>query len=353
MNLMWERRRTQATILTVLVAGVTLWWTYRHRQASKGVEVKAKVSDGGTDNSTGDVPENAPHGCPGVESAEAGHGDACQGCPNRAICASGQANEPNPDVKVIAEKLADIKNIILVLSGKGGVGKSTVSSQVAWELESRGLAVGILDIDICGPSIPRMTGTIGEEVRPYSGGWIPVVKSENLLVISVGYLLPEDDGAVIWRGPKKNGLIKQFLSDVYWGSLDYLIVDTPPGTSDEHLSIVTYLKDAGITGSIIVTTPQEISLQDVRKEINFCKQTQVPILGVVNNMANSFFSEIDPEGTSRMCEKMQVPYAGSIDLDKQLLRATEEGRKVESDSNASRQIKEVIDSCLSHIRPRS
>lgn len=118
-----------------------------------------------------------------------------------------------------------------------------------------------------------MLGLLGEQVHQSASGWSPVYVSDNLGVMSIGFMLPSNDDAVIWRGPRKNGLIKQFLSDVDWGELDYLIIDTPPGTSDEHISIVTYLKQAVVDGAIVITTPQEISMDDVRKEINFCKKT--------------------------------------------------------------------------------
>jgi Mrp family chromosome partitioning ATPase len=147
--------------------------------------------------------------------------------------------------------------VILVLSGKGGVGKSTVSTQLALTLahQDENCNVGLLDIDICGPSVPRMLGLETQEVHQSNQGWSPVYYEDNLAVMSIGFLLPSKDDAVIWRGPRKNGLIKQFLTDVLWEDLDYLIIDTPPGTSDEHISIIQYLKKTRIAGSIIVTTP--------------------------------------------------------------------------------------------------
>ena len=167
--------------------------------------------------------------------------------------------------------MAEVKNIVLVLSGKGGVGKSTISTQLAHTLaQNSELNIGLLDIDICGPSVPKMMGLKGQQVHQSNSGWSPVFVSENLGVMSIGFLISSDNDAVIWRGPRKNGLIKQFLTDVIWEELDYLIVDTPPGTSDEHISIVSYLKKANVAGAVIVTTPEETSLSDVRKEISFC-----------------------------------------------------------------------------------
>ncbi len=165
------------------------------------------------------------------------------------------------------------------------MGKSTFSAQLSYALSAMEKQVGLLDIDICGPSVPKLMGLEGQQVHQSGAGWSPVYVEENLAVMSIGFLLDNPDDAVIWRGPKKNGLIKQFLRDVEWGALDFLVVDTPPGTSDEHLSITQYLKATHPDGAVVVTTPQELSLADVRKEINFCRKVGLPILGVVENMS--------------------------------------------------------------------
>ncbi|KAK9132448.1 hypothetical protein Scep_011976 [Stephania cephalantha] len=185
----------------------------------------------------------------------------------------------------IQERVATVKHKILVLSGKGGVGKSTFSAQLSFALSSMDYQVGLLDIDICGPSIPKMLGLEGQTIHQSNLGWSPVYVDDNLGVMSIGFMLPHPDEAVIWRGPRKNGIIKQFLKDVNWGELDYLVVDAPPGTSDEHISIVQFLKASGIDGAIIVSTPQEVSLTDVRKEVSFCKKVGLQVLGVVENMS--------------------------------------------------------------------
>uniref|UniRef100_A0A8C9G9H2 NUBP iron-sulfur cluster assembly factor 1, cytosolic n=1 Tax=Pavo cristatus TaxID=9049 RepID=A0A8C9G9H2_PAVCR len=195
--------------------------------------------------------------------------------------------------------------------------------------------VALLDIDICGPSIPKMMGLEGEQVHQSGSGWSPVFVEENLGVMSVGFLLSSPDDAVIWRGPKKNGLIKQFLRDVDWGEVDYLIVDTPPGTSDEHLSIVQYLSASHIDGAVIVTTPQEVSLQDVRKEINFCHKVKLPIIGVVENMSGFICpnckkeSQIFPPttgGAEKMCQNLNVSLLGKVPLDPQIGRSCDKGQ---------------------------
>ena len=182
--------------------------------------------------------------CVGPGAASAGKAESCAGCPNQSACAAGAGRAPeDPTPGLVRESLRDVKRVVLVLSGKGGVGKSTVSCQLALALAARGASVGLLDVDICGPSVPRMLGLGGRGVHKSSTGWAPVVVDAGgdgkgeLGVMSVGFLLPESDAAVIWRGPRKNGLIKQFLTETDWGALDYLVVDTPPGTSDEHISI--------------------------------------------------------------------------------------------------------------------
>eukprot|EP00397_Hematodinium_sp_SG-2012_P035047 GEMP01037652.1.p1 GENE.GEMP01037652.1~~GEMP01037652.1.p1 ORF type:complete len:421 (-),score=91.92 GEMP01037652.1:721-1899(-) len=300
-------------------------------------------SASGTENDEGDVPENANEECPGTNADTAGKSAACAGCPNQQLCASGEARKVDPSALEVKQKLSEVRHKILVLSGKGGVGKSTVSAQLAFSLAKQ-LDVGLLDVDICGPSIPQMLGVKGSDVHMSADGWSPVYVDERLCVMSIGFMLPNQDDAIIWRGPRKNGLIKQFLTDVKWGALDALIIDTPPGTSDEHLSVVTYLKEAGISGAIIVTTPQEVALADVRKEINFCKKTDIPIIGVVENMSgfdcpschtvSHIFSAEISGGAVGMCNEMNVPYLGSIPLNPSVGRAAECGVKVQGASSA-------------------
>lgn len=251
-----------------------------------------------------------------------------------------------------------MKRKILVLSGKGGVGKSTVSAQLSFGFSARSMDVGLLDVDICGPSVPRMLGLLGQDVHQSSEGWSPIYVDDHLAVMSIGFMLPNQDDAIIWRGPRKNGLIKQFLTDVTWGELDALIIDTPPGTSDEHLSIVTYLQDAKIDGAIIVTTPQEVSLMDVRKEINFCRRVNLPVLGVVENMSGyccpscghteRIFSP-STGGAQVMCQQMEVPFLGSVPLDGRVAAAGDKGMplaQLQPDGPVAKCIDKVIDAIL-------
>jgi len=183
--------------------------------------------------------------------------------------------------------LDNVKHIILVLSGKGGVGKSTISTQLALTLKERNFKVGLLDVDLCGPSIPYLLQLEGKDVHQCPEGWVPVYTDadQNLAVMSIGFLLNNRNSAVVWRGPKKTAMVKQFLTDVCWGDLDYLIIDTPPGTSDEHITVMENLKTVKCDGAIIVTSPQEVAIEDVRKEITFCKKTGIPIIGIIENMS--------------------------------------------------------------------
>uniref|UniRef100_A0A8C6XQD0 NUBP iron-sulfur cluster assembly factor 2, cytosolic n=1 Tax=Naja naja TaxID=35670 RepID=A0A8C6XQD0_NAJNA len=163
--------------------------------------------------------------------------------------------------------LAGVQHIILVLSGKGGVGKSTISTELALAFKHAGKKVGILDVDLCGPSIPRMLSVQDRDVHQCDSGWVPVFvdQDKSIALMSIGFLLEKPDDAVVWRGPKKNALIKQFIADVTWGELDFLIVDTPPGTSDEHISTVESLRPFKPLGAVLVTTPQAVAVGDVRR----------------------------------------------------------------------------------------
>ena len=265
-----------------------------------------------------------PEHCPGPESEAAGKADSCAGCPNQAICASAPKGL-DPDIPAITARLAGIKHKVLILSGKGGVGKSTFTTLLAHAFATNeDNTVGIMDTDICGPSIPKMMGVETEQIHVSGAGWSPVWVMENLGVMSVQFMLPNRDDAVIWRGPKKNGLIKQFLKDVEWGEMDFLLVDTPPGTSDEHLSVNSFLKESGVDGALIVTTPQEVSLLDVRKEIDFCRKAGIKVLGIVENMSGFVCPKCTHEsqifqattgGARALAKEMNIPFLGAVPLD--------------------------------------
>lgn len=287
-----------------------------------------------------------PKHCPGVGSEEAGKAGPCAGCPNQNICSSGDAKkaaqeELDATMPLIVDRLIKVKHIILVISGKGGTGKSTVSTMLARALATDySTQVGLLDLDICGPSAPRMFGLEGEQVHKSNTGWTPVYASDNLAVMSCGFLLGSLDDAVIWRGPKKNTMIKQFLMDVDWGKLDYLIIDTPPGTSDEHISVVQYLKQTGLPnldGAVMVTTPQEVALMDVRKQIDFCKRTNLNILGIVENMSKFICPKCEKDslifpsqsgGADKMAADYNLPILGRLPLNPLIGRHCDTGLSI-------------------------
>ncbi|MDX9800146.1 MAG: Mrp/NBP35 family ATP-binding protein [Spirochaetia bacterium] len=227
--------------------------------------------------------------------------------------------ETKTENSVIEERLSKVKNKIVVLSGKGGVGKSTFAVNFAASLVQEGFKVGLLDADIHGPSIPTMLG-IRNEQPVAEDGVISPVNVDGIKVMSIGFLLMGQDDPVIWRGPMKMNMIKQFLQDVDWGELDYLVIDCPPGTGDEPLSVIQLISDS--TGAVVVTTPQEVAASDVRKSLNFCRQLKLDVLGVVENMSGfvcphcQTVTDIFKKGGGKvMAEKFHVPYLGSIPID--------------------------------------
>jgi len=225
----------------------------------------------------------------------------------------------------------DVKHVIIVLSGKGGVGKSTVSTNLASALAAHGRQVGLLDLDIHGPNIPKMLGI--EDQRPAVVGKTmePVHVSGTLAVMSMAFLLPDTSSPVIWRGPMKMGAIQQFLSEVNWGYLDYLIVDLPPGTGDEALSIIQLAPN--VQGAVIVTTPQDVAVLDVKKAVKFVEKLELPVIGIIENMSGMVCPHcgkgIDLFGTGggkKAAEDLHVPYLGAIPIDPAMVKAGDEGR---------------------------
>jgi len=257
--------------------------------------------------------------------------------------------------EAIGESLKGIKHTVFVLSGKGGVGKSTVAVNTACGLARKGFRVGLLDIDIHGPSVPKLLNIQNERFE-FAGNEInPIRMEDGLKVVSVGFLLDDADKAVIWRGPRKFGLIKQFLKDVRWGDLDYLIVDSPPGTGDEPLAVCQLIRDPD--GALIVTTPQELAVIDVRKAVTFCRSLDIEVLGVVENMSTfvcpSCGERVDifKSGGGRvMAETMGVPFCVSIPMDPTVVVSGDDGTPYvdgRASSEASRAFDALIDFVLS------
>ena len=224
-----------------------------------------------------------------------------------------------------------IKHKLIVLSGKGGVGKSTIATNIAISLSQKGMDIGLIDIDIHGPNIPKMLGLEGTPIRGSGEGMLPIQYSEGLKVMSIGFLLRDQKDAVIWRAPLKHSLIRQFLKDVMWGDLDYLIVDSPPGTGDEPLSAIELLEDAD--GAVIVTTPQDVALIDVRKAITFCRKVNLPVIGVVENMSgfvcpycNKTVNIFKSGGGEEMASEMGVPFLGRIPIEPKIVETGDSGK---------------------------
>jgi Mrp family chromosome partitioning ATPase len=246
--------------------------------------------------------------------------------------------------------LENIKHIVLVLSGKGGVGKSSITTQLALTLSLQGQSVGVLDVDLTGPNIPRFFGIENKKVTQAPGGLVPVTVHEAnqngpgisfgpLSCISLGFILSSRSTAVIWRGPKKTAMVRQFLTSTLWPDLDYLLIDTPPGTSDEHISLLeTLLKETAerpnqLAGAVVVTTPQAISVSDVKKELNFCSKTGIKVLGVVENMAgfvcphcHECTNVFSKGGGEIMAQEYSVPFLGSVPIDPAFVELIEEGK---------------------------
>jgi len=240
----------------------------------------------------------------------------------------GASNAPKglpPKAKI------DVKHVILVLSGKGGVGKSTVSTNLASALAAHGKQVGLLDLDIHGPNIPKMLGIENQRPAVLEKTMEPVHITGNLSVMSMAFLLPDTSSPVIWRGPMKMAVIQQFLSEVNWGALDYLVVDLPPGTGDEALSIIQL--SPNVQGAVIVTTPQDVAVLDAIKAIKFIEKLDLPVIGIIENMSGMICphcgNNIDlfgKGGGEKAARELGVPYLGSIPLDPAMVKACDEGR---------------------------
>jgi ATP-binding protein involved in chromosome partitioning len=263
--------------------------------------------------------------------------------------------------KRIEERASVIGHEVLILSGKGGVGKSTVATNLAWALALRDLRVGLLDADIHGPSIPLMTGLSGSTALSLGESLAPVPVLPNLQVMSIGFLLEDPNAPVIWRGPLRAGVIRQFIADVEWGPLDFLIVDLPPGTGDEPLTVAQCFP--GAAGGVIVATPQEASLADCRKAINFVRAVNLPVLGVIENMSGFVCPHCGTRtdvfasgGGQRMAEEMGVPYLGGLPLLPEIVRLCDEGRPIvgTQGSQAAREAFAVIvDALVEQVEQRS
>jgi len=260
----------------------------------------------------------------------------------------------------LKNSLSRIRHVIIVMSGKGGVGKSTVASNLAMALSIKGYQTGLMDIDITGPSIPKMFHIEDSKLYAEEDKLIPVSVPPSLSVMSMGFLLPERDSAVIWRGPMKASAIRQFIEDVNWGDLDYLIVDMPPGTGDEALSIVQLMPKAD--GAVIVTTPQDVALLDGRKSVNFAKQTKLPILGIVENMSgfvcphcNEITEIFGSGGGERTAENLNIQFLGRVPLEPGVVRSGDSGMPVvisEPESKSAAAFNSIVEKLIRTVEKK-
>jgi len=272
------------------------------------------------------------------------------------IAASKKLNEQ------LKQNMSKIKHKILVLSNKGGVGKSSVAINLACSLSEKGFKVGILDADLHGPSVATMLGFEGKKLQGSSEGIIPMSVSSNLVAVSVAVsmasLIETSDAPLIWRGPLKMMALKQFLGEVEWGNLDFLIIDSPPGTGDEPLSICQLIPE--LEGGIIVTTPQGVALLDSRKCVNFLKNLNIPILGIIENMSGlkcpHCGKNIDlfkSEGGKKAAEEFKIPFLGKIPIDLNMVNSADEGKPYISqykNSEIAQIFNKIVESILAKMK---
>lgn len=260
----------------------------------------------------------------------------------------------------LKKSLARIKHKIVVMSGKGGVGKSTVTVNLATALAMRGYEVGILDADIHGPNIPKMLNIEHEDVMSDEDGLMPVLVPPHMKVMSMAFLLQDPDTPVVWRGPIKMGALRQFVAEVKWGDLDFLVVDLPPGTGDEPLTIAQLLEDAD--GAIIVTTPQDVALLDSRKSVTFAQALKLPVLGIVENMSglicphcHNTIELFKVGGGERAATEMGVPFLGRVPLDPNVVLGGDDGSPIvlrDKSNPASKAFDEMVEKVLAKVNGR-
>jgi ATP-binding protein involved in chromosome partitioning len=251
----------------------------------------------------------------------------CSTCATAKTCSSAK----NSPAGLPPKAELDVRHVIMVLSGKGGVGKSTVSVNLAYALSNHGFRVGLLDLDMHGPNIPKMLGIEDHKLAMIGQRIEPVHITGKLSVISMAFLLPDTSTPIIWRGPMKMAAIQQFLSEVNWGSLDYLVVDLPPGTGDEALTIAQLAPN--LRGAVIVTTPQDVATMDARKSVKFIQKLEVPVLGIIENMSGMICPHCKEPidlfgkgGGKKIADELAVPFLGSIPIDIDMRIAGDEGR---------------------------
>ena len=256
----------------------------------------------------------------------------------------------------INQFLQNVRHKLVVMSGKGGVGKSTVAANLAVFLSNKGYSVGLLDVDVHGPSIAGLLGITGVKLQAKNNQIQPYQYSENLKVLSIQGFLDQPDEALIWRGPLKISIIRQFLADVDWGTLDFLIIDSPPGTGDEPLTVAQTISDCQ---AIIVTTPQEIALADVRKSIQFCQEVNMSVLGLIENMSGfvcptcgSMHAIFKSGGGEKTASDWGIPFLGRLPIDPSVVIAGDAGQAMDSLTSHTREEMQRIVECMIRQLPK-
>ncbi|MCI5130499.1 MAG: ATP-binding protein [Candidatus Electrothrix sp. EH2] len=284
---------------------------------------------------------------------------SCSSCESedQSKCTSADAQLAQQDI-AITRSLGKIKNKILVMSGKGGVGKSTVAVNLALGLAKKGHKVGLMDVDLHGPDICRMLELNGSLEAPQTPDSLipPLVYNENVKVVSLEYMMRDRDEAIIWRGPLKIQAIRQFVADMDWGELDYLVIDAPPGTGDEPLSVAQTVPNVQ---AVVVTTPQAVALADVRKSINFCKTVEMPIVGVVENMSgficphcNNTVDIFSSGGGEKTARDFELPFLGKVPMDPRVVVGGDSGKPYlssDEDSPAVKAFTAVVDAVAQRL----
>ncbi len=263
-------------------------------------------------------------------------------------------NEESINDLKITENLQKIKHKIAIMSGKGGVGKSTVAVNLAFELSMHGADIGLLDADIHGPSTLKMLCIENKRIAEDGKGIFPVEIPPHLKVMSMGFLLSDRDTPVIWRGPVKMGAIRQFIGDVHWGYLDYLIIDLPPGTGDEPLSIYQLIPDCD--GVVIVTTPQDVALLDSRKAVTLAKTLNMPVIGIIENMSGFICPHCSGStplfkvgGGEKAAQELSVPFLGKIPIDPEIVDSSDDGKPFVSNNSESAMVFREIVTRIEHF----
>jgi ATP-binding protein involved in chromosome partitioning len=260
--------------------------------------------------------------------------------------------------RALADNMRRIKHKLIVISGKGGVGKSTVVVNLAYDLASRGYQVGLLDIDIHGPSIAKMVGIEGKKLSGSPEGGVDPIEVNGIKIVTMGVLIDNPDTPVIWRGPLKYNAIRQFLSDINWRELDFLVIDSPPGTGDEPLTILQLIPEA--SGTIVVTTPQEVALLDSRKAVRFSQTLKVPVLGIIENMSGLTCPHCGKDiplfktgGGEKAASELKVPFLGRIPIEPEMVDSSDQGKPFIAsgkEGKAVDKLRKITDNVLKNVK---